>query len=238
MKHLFSVRAEDGVSFEMNSWPMGFSWSPVTAQTVTYACLYEMRRLWARGVGAADHNLIPDSLEDVVVIKNQRGDIVAFAIGWLDNILIIAKDSALRDTLVEFLKGVLKEVNIVVKGSQEDKRYQKEAQYAQMVDPRGVMDEGVMENEDNECQGEESRVEVTDNTSSLAGWTFTENKVTYGGIEYVSVDKLVSWKHIEENCVDWKKFLDLDREKATARDIAFLVAPQWLEEFLQNMFSI
>ena len=120
VRPLFSVR-RDGQTWEHVVFPMGFTWSPFVGQSITMATLLEARSRWAMKNNWSQHQpQVPqESIPEVIEFYDDEG-IAAFAMGWYDNVIIIAKDEKTRQEVAVELEAVLMQANIIVKGSDEE----------------------------------------------------------------------------------------------------------------------
>jgi len=85
------------------------------------AALLQARSCWAKEKNCfSQQPRVPDeSIPEVVEFRDPDG-IAAFAMGWYDNVIIIAKDEQTRQEIAVQLEAVLKKANIIVKGSDEE----------------------------------------------------------------------------------------------------------------------
>ena len=123
-RKLFSVHSGDMVG-EIQAWPMGFSWSPFTAQS-TSMCICAIAIL---NCGLfpyfPDHEKL---LPPFWIIKNHIGAVVAFIIIWYDNILIVAGNKRVRENLVNQLTFVGEQIHAIWKVDSPESKPFKESQ--------------------------------------------------------------------------------------------------------------
>ncbi len=74
----------------MRCWPMGFSWSPGVAQAVTMVILREAA---AHAGFTVESTGRPFSPPPYWVLRNAKGKVAGFLVGYYDNILIITGSS-------------------------------------------------------------------------------------------------------------------------------------------------
>ncbi|CUG90817.1 unnamed protein product [Bodo saltans] len=98
--------------WEWHTWPMGFRYTPVVAQTAVCACLREAGRRLGMSYANPEEKL-PSA---VMVWTNKRGRPVVIAIVWYDNIFINASSLVVREKFVDKVQACFNETRIAVKG--------------------------------------------------------------------------------------------------------------------------
>ncbi len=113
VRHWFSVGSHRGKAFEMDVFPMGFSWSPLVGQAVTMSIVHEA----CRGVWRVED---PDpgtaSPPPFWILRNNTNKIVAFIIGYYDNVMTIAVNAVVRDQIMSRFVGVCGSSGAALKG--------------------------------------------------------------------------------------------------------------------------
>jgi hypothetical protein len=97
----------------MTCWPMGFSWSPIVAQAITMIILREAAVRAGFSVDGVKEESPPPYW---VVRSGAKRKIVAFLIGYYDNILIISGNEWTRDNLTSAVKSACKDAGAELKG--------------------------------------------------------------------------------------------------------------------------
>jgi hypothetical protein len=106
MRGFFSMRFGSSV-FRPRSWPMGFKYSPWIAQACGWAVIAAAIAS-SKGFSCCfprEENVSAETLPSYLVVNNLAGRPVAFFVLWLDNVLIIACNSAVRDSLARALRS-------------------------------------------------------------------------------------------------------------------------------------
>jgi hypothetical protein len=112
--HLFSFK-RGHATWEWRTWPMGFRYTPVVAQTAVCSCLREAGK--QMGLSYTSHEeKVPAA---VMVWKNAKGDHIIVAAVWYDNIFINANSRGSRDKFVSLLRRIFGATQIHVKGEIE-----------------------------------------------------------------------------------------------------------------------
>lgn len=108
-RHLFSLQ-QDREILEWNTWPMGFRYTPVVAQTIVVSLLCEASKNcgWVIDV---DKEPGPRP----VVVARSGGRISVLAVVWYDNILVAAGSETIRRRFMGKLTHLLRSARIVVK---------------------------------------------------------------------------------------------------------------------------
>lgn len=109
--HLFSFFHKTRL-YEWLTWPMGFKYTPVVAQTAVAACLREAGRVMGLTY-ATPFEITPAA---VMVWKNSKGKIVVIAIVWYDNIFVNATSFACRERFMANVSRIFNMTRIQVKG--------------------------------------------------------------------------------------------------------------------------
>ena len=206
---LFSVSMKVDKQFlvwQHNVLPMGFTWSPYFAQGITMAALYQTRGEWAAKHSREDlQPQIPNEcFEDIVEFVDTEGHTCAFAMGWYDNVLIVAKDHDCNMQIARELKQSLDAANIIVKGSTAEQEMM-----GARTDPEMT---------------EETNQDGSEPKQNWKGWCFSENEVTYIGIDLRTSQEGVQWRHTSANGRRWLASAAEPNERETsARQIASLV---------------
>jgi hypothetical protein len=106
----FGVRFRDGKApILIRCLPMGFSWSPSIAQTIS-TLLAVAGTKWKHDAWKG---------RPYITITREDGSIIAFIVIFYDNFLVIAKDEDTRTALMKTLLGNIKKVNAKIKGGEE-----------------------------------------------------------------------------------------------------------------------
>ena len=114
--------------FEIQAWPMGFSWSPVVAQGVTTILLLETRRRVALELGIKTEQSFPveTSPEFVDLVRDPRKEAkkreqqLVLSMGAVyDNVLVITENPTVRRLAMQKMCEIQKEWNWWTKGNDE-----------------------------------------------------------------------------------------------------------------------
>lgn len=164
-------------TFQLLVMPMGFSWSPYWAQSMTFIVLYRARLEWARrlDLSEAQDEIPTDTMEDVIICRDVVGDPLAYLTAVYDNILIVAKDANIRRSLQAFITRANRDFGLKVK-------------------PQDGADNGWFTNQ------QFNKIEVD-------GEDLWVNQLVFLGVEYIkkSRESGVFFRHFTENVVAWSK---------------------------------
>ena len=108
--------------YAMTVLPMGFSWSPFIAQTLTSIVMYRARHEWltskcrrAPGPDAKPPDVPDGVFEDVILVHDKQDKLVAFMTAVYDNILVVAENQAIRRELQTRVDAANRDFNLKVK---------------------------------------------------------------------------------------------------------------------------
>lgn len=113
LRHLFVIHCGASLNFIPLVWPMGFSWSPTMAQSLSTFIVIEC--FLAAGL---DVDMFRDNLptpSPIIVARNSAGRVVALAVIWYDNILIATCNKPVADKVARCLKETCARFNLVIK---------------------------------------------------------------------------------------------------------------------------
>jgi hypothetical protein len=108
---LFSFRFGREI-WEWRTWPMGFRYTPVVAQSTVCACLREVGQQLNLMYWSATET-IPSP---VMVWRDGRGNTLVIAIVWYDNIFLNCSSVGIRKRFLDILARVFRSTNIQLKG--------------------------------------------------------------------------------------------------------------------------
>ena len=118
VRHLFSIKVcGDEIVLQSKVWPMGFSWSPFGAQSISSLILMEAARRAGHIVDIEPDSRFPPS---VLIFRNSNNRITALGVLWYDNILVAAGNTVVRNAIAFQIKEVTNQLNIIVKDSRQD----------------------------------------------------------------------------------------------------------------------
>jgi len=113
VRKLFSVHSENLLG-ELQAWPMGFSWSPFTAQSISM-CICALAIIAAGFTPSFPEQT--SLLPPFWIVKDTAGATVAFIIVWYDNILTVAGSKIISDMLIRHITAISKQVHAILKVS-------------------------------------------------------------------------------------------------------------------------
>ncbi len=110
---LFTVASGSTWCGEYLAWPMGFNWSPFVSQTISMLLV----RLAVEKLNWTAESPIPacESTPPFWIIRNQTNRVIAFAVVWYDNLLIIATNAAVQEKLSSAFLQICGAVNAKLK---------------------------------------------------------------------------------------------------------------------------
>jgi len=120
-RHLFTIIIGDQ-AFQLRDLPMGFSWSPNIAQSITCAMIYKARALWREAMikcgtpeSALEQPSIPSKAVEDAIHFQIRGKTRITMLAIYDNVMIVADNDINRRRAMEAMNQVQKEVGVVMK---------------------------------------------------------------------------------------------------------------------------
>jgi len=160
------------------------------------------------GCGRAQWNPT-EAVEEIIWVKDASGVVIAGMTAWYDNVLIASSSTEVSRALNELLYDILQECQIIVKGSKGDViRSMSAGKKGLPIAP---------------CAADVPAFPLDDNGRCWDGWTTAEGAVDYIEVRFTKSERGVSWCHLPENVEEWRSKLNIQPNKASARDVASII---------------
>jgi hypothetical protein len=111
VRRLFTIRCGSMTTTAL-VWPMGFSWSPLVAQSISTTVIAEAMNRLGFTVDRGEEERSPPP---VLIIRGTAGKIIGMAVIWYDNVMITMKNEVLQNQATAACQRVCEEWGVRTK---------------------------------------------------------------------------------------------------------------------------